>query len=265
MLVLPFPAIDPIAFELGPIVVRWYGLAYVAGLLGGWRYSRWIARWSPSKLVPNDLDDLLVWVTLGVVLGGRAGYVLFYKPAFFIENPLEIPLLWHGGMSFHGGLLGVVVAMLLFARRRRVSVWAVTDIVACATPIGLFFGRLANFINGELYGRASDVPWAMVFPDGGTESRHPSQLYEAGLEGVVLFLVLLLCVRGGGLNRPAFLSGVFLIGYAIARMLVELFREPDAHIGFLAWGVTMGQMLSLPMAIAGLHLIWRAPRHTTAT
>lgn len=252
---LPFPAIDPIAIEIGPFAVRWYGLAYIAGLLLAWRYARWLAKKPPKAVPPIAFDDFLMWATLGIVLGGRLGYVAFYNPAYFLANPLEIFFIWQGGMSFHGGILGTLVAGILFTRKRGIPFFAFGDIVACAAPIGLFLGRLANFINGELFGRPSDVPWAMVFPNGGPEPRHPSQLYEATLEGLVVFLILFLLVRANALQRRGLLTGVFLIGYAAARLIVELFRQPDAHLGFLFAGSTMGQLLSLPMLLIGLSLV----------
>ena len=262
LLVLPFPDIDPIAVALGPIAIRWYSLAYIVGLVAGWRYCRRLAARPPKAIDPDAFDDFLLWATLGVVLGGRLGYVLFYKPAFFIDNPLEVFVLWRGGMSFHGGAAGVILAIILFARKRGVSWLSLGDLVGCAVPIGLFLGRLANFVNGELYGRAADVPWAMVFPfDPEQVPRHPSQLYEAALEGIVLFLLLYLLARRGWLERPGTIGGAFLAGYGLARIVVEFFREPDAHLGFLLGFTTMGQVLSLPLVIAGAILIawgWRA-------
>lgn len=257
-----FPQIDPIAISLGPIAIRWYALAYIAGLLLGWRYCRRLAGRPPERLSVRAIDDFLVWVALGVILGGRLGYILFYKPGYYLANPLDVLFIWQGGMSFHGGLLGVAVAIVLFARKEAAPVLAVADIVAGATPIGLFFGRIANFVNGELFGRPTELPWGVVFPHGGPVPRHPSQLYEAGLEGLVLFLVLHALVRAGALRRPGTLTGAFLIGYAASRMLVELVRQPDQHLGFLIGGATMGQLLSVPMLLAGLALIaWarRAP------
>jgi phosphatidylglycerol:prolipoprotein diacylglycerol transferase len=254
--VIPFPAIDPIIVEIGPFALRWYALAYVAGILIGWRLILRLAAREESGIKPTDTDDFLLWATLGVVLGGRSGYVLFYRPGYYFENPLEIPAMWHGGMSFHGGMLGVCAAILLFAWVRRLPVFGLSDLMAAVTPIGLFFGRLANFINGELYGRVSDVPWAMVFPGGGPEPRHPSQLYQAGLEGLCLGGIGLIAVYGfGGLKRRGLLTGLFLAGYAVARMIGELFRQPDAHIGFLSGGSTMGQWLSVPMLLVGLGFI----------
>ncbi|MGA3305057.1 MAG: prolipoprotein diacylglyceryl transferase [Stellaceae bacterium] len=258
MLTIPYPVIDPVLIAFGPLVIRWYALAYIAGLLIGWRYCLWIAAHPPQIVSREQVDDFLTWATLGVILGGRAGYVLFYKPGYYLENPGEIVALWHGGMSFHGGTLGVLAALALFSRQRKISFLEFADIIACAVPIGLFFGRIANFINGELWGRATDVPWAMVFPTGGPEPRHPSQLYEAGLEGVVLFLLLFALLRCGARNRPGMICGAFLLGYGVARITVEFFRQPDANLGFLWGGATMGQLLSLPLLLIGAWLIWRA-------
>ncbi len=259
MLAIPFPAIDPVMVQLGPFAVRWYALAYILGLVLGWRYMRALAVRPPQAIGPERLDDLLVWVTLGVVLGGRLGYVVFYKPLHYLGHPLEVFYLWQGGMSFHGGALGVIAATALYCRKHRLSFLGVADLVACAVPIGLGLGRLANFINGELFGRASDAPWAMVFPHGGPLARHPSQLYEALLEGLVLFLAMAWLWRKEALRlRIGWLSGAFLVGYGLARSLAEFFREPDAHIGFLAGGVTMGQILSLPMLAVGIWLMRRA-------
>ncbi|SOD95130.1 phosphatidylglycerol:prolipoprotein diacylglycerol transferase [Caenispirillum bisanense] len=254
---LPFPAIDPIAIELGPLAIRWYALAYLTGLLGGWWYLRFLARRTPGG--PNDVqvDDFLVWATLGVVLGGRLGYVLFYKPSYYLANPLDILKVWQGGMAFHGGVLGVLVAIYLFSRLRKLSFLRLGDLVCAVVPIGLFFGRIANFINGELWGRpAPDVPWAFVFPHGGDVPRHPSQLYEAVLEGLVLFVVLHLLWRVTALReRQGFIAGAFLAGYGISRFIVEFFREPDDFLGTVAAGMTMGQLLSLPMILVGAALM----------
>ncbi|MSP52286.1 MAG: prolipoprotein diacylglyceryl transferase [Alphaproteobacteria bacterium] len=259
--VIAFPAIDPVALAVGPIAIRWYALAYIAGILAGWRIVLSHASRAGSAVSRADADDFMVWLTFGIVLGGRLGYVFFYQPAYYIEHPLEALYVWRGGMSFHGGLLGVVIALAAFARRRRIDLLALADAVACAVPIGLFFGRIANFINGELFGRPSDVPWAMVFPNGGPAPRHPSQLYEATLEGMILFALLTVLASQTELRaRRGALTGLFLIGYAGARSIGELFREPDAYIGFLLAGTTMGQWLSLPLAIGGLILIGRARR-----
>ncbi len=256
LLLIPFPVIDPVAVEIGPFAIRWYALAYITGLLIGWRYMVRLSREDGAALTPVQVDDLLLWVTLGVVLGGRLGYVLFYNPGHYLANPLEIAALWRGGMSFHGGMIGVVVALAIFARRRGLSLLAIADPMARSIPIGLFLGRLANFINGELYGRPSELPWAMVFPAGGPQPRHPSQLYEAAGEGLVLFVLLWVLARKTGLGRrPGFLSGAFCAAYGVARIVAELFRQPDAHIGFIAGGVTMGQLLSLPLMALGLYLM----------
>ena len=263
MFAIAFPAIDPVAIEIGPFAIRWYALAYLTSFLIAWWYVRRLAVRPPQAMTAREVDDLMVWAILGVLLGGRLGYVLFYNPGYYLDHPLEIAFLWRGGMSFHGGLLGVVLALVLFVRRRKLVLLQVGDVVACAAPIGLFLGRIANFVNGELFGRASEVPWAMVFPAGGPISRHPSQLYEAALEGVVLFAVLLVMERWGGARAaPGRLTGAFLVGYAVVRAIGELFREPDAHIGYLVAGTTMGQLLSLPMLGFGLFLILRSRRRT---
>ena len=261
-LAIHLPAFHLFGLGLSPLEldIRWYALAYIVGLLIGWRYCLALARKPPQIARQLDIDDFLVWATLGVVLGGRSGYVLFYRPGYTSRNPSQILQVWHGGMSFHGGALGVVVALVLFCRQRKIALLGLADIIACAVPIGLFFGRIANFINGELWGRATDVPWAMVFPsDSAQVPRHPSQLYEATLEGVVLFLVLYLLQRSQAVReRQGTLTGAFLIGYAVARMTGELFRQPDANLGFLFEGATMGQLLSLPVLLAGLWLVWYA-------
>jgi phosphatidylglycerol:prolipoprotein diacylglycerol transferase len=258
---LTFPSIDPVLVSIGPFAIRWYALAYIVGLLLGWRYCLYLCGLPPRLVTRTQLDDFLLWATLGVILGGRLGYVLFYQPLHFLEHPLDIFYVWEGGMSFHGGLIGVILAMLLFARRRGIPFFALTDIVACATPIGLLLGRIANFINGELYGRASDAPWAMVFPDpnSGGVPRHPSQLYEAALEGLLLFVVLFVLARfTRSLEHVGRLSGLFLVGYGVSRFVVEFFREPDAQLGYLLGGATMGQLLCVPMILLGLIFILRA-------
>ena len=259
--VIPFPVIDPVAIELGPVGIRWYALAYLAGLVIGWRLARRLAVLPPYLMRAERVDDLLAWMVLGVVAGGRLGYVLFYKPGYYLLNPLEALFLWQGGMSFHGGLAGVALAAFLFARRRNLPFLRVGDVVAAVAPVGLLLGRLANFVNGELYGRATDVSWAMVFPsDPAQVPRHPSQLYEAALEGLLLGVVMLaLASRERVRARPGLLAGVFFLGYGLARSVAELFREPDAHLGFILGPVTMGQLLSLPLIAIGLALVVRRP------
>ncbi len=290
-LVLQFPDIDPALFSIHvlgvELAIRWYALAYIAGLLLGWRYvvalCRRPALWGgTAPMRPEQVDDLLTWMILGVILGGRIGYVLFYQPAFFLANPAQILAVWQGGMSFHGGLLGVVAGVVGFSLRNGCPTLSVGDAVSAAAPIGLCLGRIANFINGELWGRPSTLPWAVVFPGEaelscpvdwiGPCARHPSQLYEAALEGVVLFLVLLFAIRRGSLARPGRVFGIFLIGYALARLALEGFRQADAQFVTLAnphghvldfgggFGLTMGQILSLPMLLAGGFLVLRSAR-----
>ncbi|MBI1384819.1 MAG: prolipoprotein diacylglyceryl transferase [Rhizobiales bacterium] len=266
---LVFVAPDPVAFQIGPLAVRWYGVAYMAGLLIGWFYVRRLVAsprlWADERapLTRDQVDSLLLWVTFGVVVGGRLGYVLFYNPVFFAQNPLEILSVWKGGMSFHGGLLGVTFALLVFARLNDTSFFSLTDIASAAVPIGLFFGRIANFINGEVYGRPSDVPWAMVFPRevlapaDEVVARHPSQLYEAALEGIVLFLIVRMFTHGRlAMRWPGFVTGVFLIGYGLARGFCELFRayDPD-HMLALHPFVTPGIVYSIPMVLVGAYLV----------
>ena len=256
---IPFPTIDPVLISIGPFAIRWYALAYIVGIMLGWRLVRRLVQRPGWQVTPEAIDDLLFYVTLGVILGGRIGYVLFYQTGYYLSHPLDILAVWHGGMSFHGGLLGVLTATMLFARSRKLAFFELTDAMAVVTPIGLFFGRIANFINGELWGRVTDVPWAMVFPNAGPEPRHPSQLYEAGLEGLVLFAVMLWCAyRPRRPGARGALSGVFLIGYALARIPVEFFRQPDAQLGFLAGGHHHGP--AAVAADAGVRHLPRGPR-----
>jgi phosphatidylglycerol:prolipoprotein diacylglycerol transferase len=254
---IPFPSIDPVLVQLGPLAIRWYSLAYIAGFLGGWWIIlRQLRLLIPAPLTKTQLDDLLVWVIVGVVLGGRLGYVLFYQGAYYLQHPEEILQLWHGGMAFHGGMVGSIAAIALYCRRAKIGFWPVMDLAALVAPLGLGLGRVANFINGELYGRVSDVPWAMVFPHGGDLPRHPSQLYQAGMEGLLLGLLLWGCWQSRSIRlAPGRLSGIFLLGYATARLIGEAFREPDAQLGFLWEGLTMGQLLSLPMIALGMWLV----------
>ncbi|MDH5557029.1 MAG: prolipoprotein diacylglyceryl transferase [Alphaproteobacteria bacterium] len=260
-----FPDFDPVAIYLGPLAIRWYSLSYVVGLLLAWRYCLRLAQKPPHLVTTEQLDDFLTWAVLGVILGGRLGFVLFYQPAFYLANPGAILKVWQGGMAFHGGLAGVTLAMIIFARRRQIKLLALTDMIGAAAPLGLFLGRIANFINGELYGRVTDVPWAVIFRHAGDQPRHPSQLYEAALEGLVLFAVQAWMIFGPwkSLRRPGLTTGIFIGGYALARMSVEYFRQPDDYVGeggFLFLGTTMGQWLSVPLLLGGAYLVWRAMR-----
>ena len=264
-LAIAFPEFEPVLVQVGPIAIRWYGLAYVAGILLGWLYARAIVRsqrlWDrQAPMTPLDIDDFVLWVSLGVILGGRIGYVLFYNPAHFASHPIEIIQPWKGGMSFHGGFAGVVVAVVLFARRRNVPMLSLGDVICAVYPIGHFLGRLANFVNGELWGRPTDASWAMVFPAAGPVPRHPSQLYEAALEGLLLLIVLRVLIVRGALKRPGLVIGTFAAGYGLMRCVCELFREPDSQLGFLWGGATMGMLLSLPLLLVGLSFIWNALR-----
>jgi phosphatidylglycerol:prolipoprotein diacylglycerol transferase len=259
---LPYPKLDPVLISFGPFAIRWYALAYICGILLGWLYARRLIAnerlWGgPAPLTVADYDDFVLWVTLGIILGGRTGYVLFYNLDFFIAHSVEILKVWTGGMSFHGGFFGCVLAVVLFALKRRIPILSLGDITCAVGPIGLFLGRLANFVNGELWGRATDVPWAMIFPnrEAGGIPRHPSQLYEATLEGLVLFAILMLLIRRGALRRPGLIIGAFAIVYAVMRSFCEFFREPDLQLGFLWRGTTMGMLLSVPLLLAGIGLV----------
>lgn len=288
---LPYPNIDPVAVQLGPLPIRWYSLGYIGGVVLGWLYLVRLIKnptlWrSAPPLARRQLDDVIFWVALGIILGGRLGYLLFYEPSILLEpwNSLGanmepglvktlfgwIPMppalmLWRGGMSFHGGFIGVVIAGILFCRREKLDPLAVGDLFAAAAPIGIFLVRIANFINAELYGRPWAGPWAMVFPtDPLGVPRHPSQLYEAALEGLVLFIAMRLATHGFHvLRRPGAAIGIFLVGYSLSRILVENFREPDAHLPDFPFGLTMGMMLSVPMVAVGALLLWRALRPAT--
>jgi len=270
-LTITFPAIDPVAISIGPLAIRWYALAYISGIVIGWIYARALIRneklWNgPAPIAPVQLDDFILWVTLGIILGGRTGYVLFYNLPFFIEHPAAILKLWEGGMSFHGVFLGCVAAVMLFALKNNISILSLGDITTAVAPIGIFLGRLANFIKGELWGREADasVRWRMIFPDDAKQLfRHPSQLYEAALEGILLFTVLAILVRMGALKRPGLILGSFIAIYGLARITGEFFREPDPQLGFLWRGLTMGMLLSVPMIIAGAILIIMAWRRKT--
>ncbi len=264
MISLVFPAFNPVLVSVGPFQIRWYALAYIVSLVLGWRIMRRLVRLDPHVASVEQVDDFLTWATLGVVLGGRLGYVLFYQPSHYLQSPLDALAVWQGGMSFHGGALGVIAALILFCRKRGINLLGFADRVATVVPIGLGLGRVANFINGELWGREApaDLPWAMAFPYAGPELRHPSQLYQASMEGVILLVILgAMCSRPAIRARFGLLSGTFLVGYAIARSIGEHFREPDRFLGFLPGGLTMGQVLSLPMLLLGAGLIVRARRH----
>jgi len=261
---VPFPDFDPVLIHIGPFAIRWYALAYVAGILLGWRYAVAILRktslWTrrPPPMTTVQLDDLILWVTLGVIVGGRIGHTLFYTPELIWRHPMEILKVWHGGMSFHGGALGVLLALAIFAWRNKLDLLRLGDVAAAATPIGLFFGRIANFINGELWGRPTTVPWGVIFPGAGPLPRHPSQLYEAALEGVALFALLAWAVwERRWTNRRGAIMGLFIAGYGVVRISLENVREPDAYMPHFPLGLTMGMMLSAPMVIAGVLLVWR--------
>ncbi len=259
---LPFPPLDPVALAIGPVVVRWYALAYLAAFLIGWGYARYLNKKYSDAWPASRIDDLLSWVILGVIAGGRLGYVLFYNAAYYVAHPLAILEVWQGGMSFHGGAAGVIIAMILFALYHRINMFRLADIVCACVPIGLLLGRLANFINAELYGRVTHVPWAVVFPGSDGQPRHPSQLYEAFGEGLILFLVLAVLIHIKSVrDRPGIVSAVFLTGYAAVRFMVEFVREPDSQLGVLSFGLTMGQTLCVPMVIGAVITLTLA-RHT---
>lgn len=259
MFAIAFPPIDPVLISVGPLEIRWYALSYVAGFVLGLWLCKKLAVLVGKGLTPEHYDDFLTWAVIGTVLGGRLGYVLFYQFDYYLNAPFEALKVWNGGMSFHGGMLGVIFAAYLFVRSRKLSFFTFTDVLACVTPIGLGLGRLANFINGELYGRVTDVPWGVIFPHGGELARHPSQLYEASLEGLLLFALMMIYVRIPAVReRSGMLSGLFLSMYAVFRFCVEFLREPDAQLGFLLGGVTMGQILCIPMFLFGEYLIVRA-------
>lgn len=280
---MPFPEFDPVLIHLGPLPIRWYALAYVAGIVLGWWYASRLAKterlWAPGRppVGGQQLDDLVLWITLGVILGGRFGYALFYKPAMFAQlftgdswgERLELLQLWTGGMSFHGGFLGVVIAVALYAHRQKVNPLSLGDLIAPVAPLGLFFGRIANFINGELWGRIADpsLPWAMVFPgavlpDGTNPPRHPSQIYQFLMEGVLLFILLWLYARKP--RQMGQVSGAFLTGYGLFRFIAEYFREPDDFLGLLGLGLSMGQWLCVPMILGGMALWGWAHTHQPA-
>jgi phosphatidylglycerol---prolipoprotein diacylglyceryl transferase len=268
--VLPFPVIAPVAVNLGPLPLRWYALAYIGGFILGWMGLRFLVGkdefWAQEQPRPTQdgVDDLLVNAALGVIIGGRLGHVLIYDPGFYLAHPLEILQTWKGGMAFHGGLIGAIFGMWLFARSRALPFLTITDLSAAVAPIGLFLGRVANFIKPEMWGRPTDVPWAMVFPPAGPDPRHPSQLYEAGLEGVALFLLIGFAVKSGAFKRPGLVTGLFGIGYGAARIFCEFFREPDPVQEALPGGLTMGMVLSLPLILIGAAILFLSLRRRSA-
>ncbi len=252
--------LSPIALDLGFFKLRWYSLAYIAGILVGWWYLLKLIAQPGAPMARRHADDFVFYATLGIILGGRIGYVLFYKPEM-LGHPLDVLKLWEGGMSLHGGFLGVIIGLWWFARKNGLNMLRVCDYVACATPFGLFFGRLANFVNGELWGRPTTLPWGIIFPNAGPEPRHPSQLYEAGLEGIVLFTILAVMFwKTDARYQPGKLVGTGMVGYGLIRSLLELVRQPDAGLENLSWGLTMGQTLSIPMILVGLYLVATAKR-----
>lgn len=260
-----YPAIDPIALALGPLKIHWYGIAYVAGILIGWFCCQRLIKQPGYNLTAKHIDEFAPWAVLGVIAGGRLGHVIFYGGTYYLENPLEIFMIWHPGMSFHGGLLGVVIAMWWFTRKHKLKTTDLSDVVAVVTPLGLFFGRLANFVNAELVGRVTDSPWGMVFPGAGPYPRYPSQLIEAALEGLLLWLIMLFFAYRAPSKRPrGFLTGLFLTGYGFARFFSEYFREPELYYGSLADYITYGQLLTLPIMAVGIMILWKST-HAKAT
>ena len=256
--------LDPVALQIGPLALRWYSLAYILGIIAAWWLLLRMVRRPGSPMTAKHVDDLVTWCTLGVILGGRLAYVIFYNPQQYLENPLDVFKLWEGGMSFHGGLTGVILAIVLYARSQGLSSLRILDYVAVVAPIGLLLGRFANFVNGELWGRPTDGTWGIIFPDAGPEPRHPSQLYEAALEGAMLLIVLNLLFWGTRARlKPGLLGGIFITGYGLSRFAIEYFREPDTQLGVLSIGLTMGQLLSLPMILFGLWLLATLNRRET--
>lgn len=261
---LEFPHFDPVALDLGFFAIRWYALAYITGFVGGLFMVKHYLDKYPSRLITKThMDDLLTWTVIGVILGGRMGYVLFYNLGYYIENPIDALKIWQGGMAFHGGLLGVIAAMVLFAWKNKIPLLALSDRVAVVAPIGLFFGRIANFINGELVGRATDAPWGMIFHDGDVP-RHPSQIYQAATEGLVLFIIMVLMQRRASIrNHYGLISGAFLTAYATMRFFVEYTRKPDTQIGYLVFDLSMGQLLCIPMMLVGFGIMIYARTRST--
>ncbi len=258
--------LDPVALQIGPLALRWYSLAYIIGIIAAWWLLLRMVRRPGAPMTAKHVDDLVTWCTLGVILGGRLAYVIFYNPSQYLQNPLDIFKLWEGGMSFHGGLAGVILAIVLYARSQGLSALRILDYVAVVTPIGLLLGRFANFVNGELWGRPTDGTWGIIFPDAGPDPRHPSQLYEAALEGALLLIVLTFLFWATRARlKPGLLGGIFIAGYGLSRFVIEFFREPDAQLGVLPIGLTMGQLLTLPMILGGLWLLATLNRRETAS
>jgi len=256
---MTFPDINPIIFSIGPLAVSWYSLSYVAGILLGWFYANKIIEKFNSPITKKNLEDFVTYAIIGIVVGGRLGYVLLYNPYKYFSNPVEILKTYEGGMSFHGGAIGVIIAAYIFCKQHKLKLLSLTDIIAPAVPIGLFFGRIANFINGELYGRTTDSSIGMIFPNSDLMLRHPSQLYEAFFEGLVLFCILAYAVfKRNTLKKQGLNSGLFLMLYSCFRIVIEIFREPDVQIGFILDGLTMGQILSIPLLLLGSYLIIRS-------
>ena len=254
--------INPIAFSVGPINVYWYGLAYMAGMVLGLFYALKIVDAKKENcnllITKKNIDEIFIWIVFGIIFGARFGYVIFYNFDFYLNNPLLILSLWEGGMSFHGGALGVIIAIISYSKYHKIPILETGDIVCAVVPIGLFFGRITNFINGELWGKETNLSWGVIFPNAGSNPRHPSQLYEAGLEGLALFIILFALVLSNGLKKRGLISGTFLFFYSFSRILVENFREPDLHIGYIFLNITMGMILSFPFLIAGLILIFQS-------
>lgn len=252
---IPYPKIDPVFFRIGPLAFRWYGMMYALSFFSAIFIIRTVALKKKLKITQDEISDLMLYAALGVILGGRLGYVFIYNPAFYLLNPAKIFAVWEGGMSFHGGMIGAIFCGILYCKRRGFDVYAVADVAIVSVPVGLGFGRIGNFINGELYGRATDLPWCMVFPQGGDLCRHPSQLYQAGLEGAALFSILWFFSKKD--LAPGVVFWFFILFYGLFRFLAEFAREPDAHLGLLLGPLSMGQLLSLPMFVLGLAMAWR--------
>ncbi len=250
---IAFPAIDPVAFSAGPVQVKWYSLAYIAGIILGWLYAKAIAKRFYPEITPEMLESLITYLIFGIILGGRLGYVLFYDPIYYMQLPEEIPKTYKGGMSFHGAVAGIALACYIFSKKKQIAFFKITDLITISAPIGIFLGRIANFINAELVGKITSVTWGVTFPGAGNVTRHPSQIYEALTEGLLLFIILfILGVVKRGIKKPGYVSSMFLIFYSLFRISMEVFREPDYHLGYLFGFVTMGQLLSIIILMIGV-------------